>query len=252
MLNPSSNHPSNISIYFLLILTISLFTLIKSTKKIMILEENQLDTQIKLASETNHKLFLIFYVPNCMFCSHAVKSLKKEIVKRFEEDEKVSFGIVNLDNQKNAWVSLRFNISRTPHIILIDHNKMYYYQNAFEEESILRFIREEKNIEDGLDIPPPSTFFNKFNAAMKDLNERVEEFFSNYGLKKEFSSKITYVIIIITIISFIFIESLLIGFCKNLCFKKKQKIDEIKKVIEAKKEMKDKDKNKAKEKEKNE
>ena len=60
---------------FILFILILLFSFSLSTKKIMILEGDQLDSQIKLASETNYKLFLLFYVNNCEYCNMALKIL---------------------------------------------------------------------------------------------------------------------------------------------------------------------------------
>ena len=45
---------------FILFILILLFSFSLSTKKIMILEGDQLDSHIKFASETKFKLFLLF------------------------------------------------------------------------------------------------------------------------------------------------------------------------------------------------
>ena len=148
----------------------------------MLLEGDQLDYVIKNATITNTKLFLIFYIPSCIYCKHALKVLNDNIKNTFDEKAPISFGIINLENQTNIWTGLRFNITRIPYIILIEKNKMYYYQNSFEEQSVMNFINEEKNIEDALDIPPPVGFLGKLNAAMKELNEKVETYFGKYGI----------------------------------------------------------------------
>ena len=222
MLKYSKIHSNHIKTLFSLILIFSLIISIKSKKPIMVLEGDQLDYVIKNASITNTKLFLIFYIPSCIYCKHALKVLNDNIKNNFDEKAPISFGIINLENQTNIWTGLRFNITRIPYIILIEKNKMYYYQNSFEEQSVMNFINEEKNIEDALDIPPPVGFLGKLNAAMKELNEKVETYFGKYGIKKEFSSKICYIIIVLGFISLFYIEYQLIEFCKSL-FRKKNK-----------------------------
>ena len=219
----NNKYRKNIFFYFILIILLSLISLSQSTKKIMILEGEQLDFQIKNASETNSTLFLIFYVNRCLYCSHALKVLKNNIVKNFKEEDKISFGIINLENQTNIWSGIRFNITKIPYIILIQKNKMYYYQNSFEENLVMKFITEEKNIEDALDLPPPVNFFGKLKAVMKELDEKIVYFFGQFGMEKRFASKITYLFVIIGFIVIIFIEGLIFKFCRYF-FSKKNKI----------------------------
>ena len=131
---------------------------------------------------------------------------------------------------------------------------MYYYQNSFEEKLVMNFINEEKNIEDAFDIPPQVGFLSKLKAAMNELKEKVEIILGKYGIKKEFSSKICYIIIFFVLISIFYVEYHLIEFCKSL-FRKKNKNNikgktpgEIKEKDGGKKEKK----NKKEEKEKKE
>ena len=213
----------NFYIFFIIII---LIISSQSKKQIMLLDGDALDSQINLSSKSNTKLFLIFYVEHCIYCSHALKILKEKIVKNFEDEDEISFGVINLDDQKNVWTGLRFNISRIPYVILIEKEKMYYYQNAFEENLVMKFINEEKNEEDALDIPPPSNFFDKLKAVNKELAEKLGLFFEKFGLKKEFANKITYAVIILGFIIFVYIESKIIALCSNLCRKNKQIVKE--------------------------
>ena len=98
-------NPNILIIFFTLIL---LFSFSLSTKKVMILEGQQLDSQIKLASQSNYKLFVIFYVNNCEYCKMALKTLKTQVIKNFEDEDEISFGSINLDEQKNIWFEIRF------------------------------------------------------------------------------------------------------------------------------------------------
>ena len=138
-------------LYFTLLLC--LFQIYLSSKKIMVIEGNNIDSAIKNSMEGKSKLFLIFTVKNCPYCSHALKILKEKVVKNFEEEEEIFFGHVDLDNQLNVWLGIRFNITKIPYIILIENNKIFHFESQFEESLVLKFINEEKNLEEGEDIP---------------------------------------------------------------------------------------------------
>ena len=231
----NSLRDNNFYFYFLIILIATCINPIFPKKEIMLLEGDQVDYQINLSLNSNSKLFLVFYVGHCYYCGHVLKVLKEKILENFEDEDEISFGVINLDNQNNVWSGLRFNITKIPYIILIEKNKMYYYQNSFDEISVMKFITGEKEIEDALDIPPPPNFFVKLNAVMNELTEKIENIFEKFGLKREFAGKIVYIFVIIGFFIFIYIESKIILLCRNLCFKKK-KDEEKKEIIDDKKQ----------------
>ena len=215
----------SLNLFNLFILISSLFISCLSTKQIMSLEGEELDLQIKSSMQSNFKLFLIFYVNNCQYCNMAIKILKNQIIKNYEDEDEINFGTINLDNQKNAWLGLRFNVTRIPYIILIERNKMYLFQKNFEEKGVINFINEEKNIEDAFDIPEEITFFSKFKAAMNELSSKIEKVLEMYGINKKWGIKLSYFVIIVGVISFIYLENKLIDYCKN-SYKKKDNNDE--------------------------
>ena len=225
-------------LFFIVILC--LFKSSFSEKKIMKIEGENLDVVLKNSYLSKFKLFLVFYVKNCQYCTHALKVLKNQIAKNYDEEEEISFGSVDLDNQLNIWVGLRFNITRIPFIILVENNKMYHYENQFEESLVMKFISEEKNIEDGEDIPKPIGFTQKFYIAVDELTERMQGVVDMIGLKVKWNISMTYAFLVLIFFSFIYIESKIIQRCKNLCnFGKNNTIgNEIK--IEGKKEKKEK------------
>ena len=215
----------SLNLFNLFILISSLFISCLSTKQIMSLEGEELDLQIKSSMQSNFKLFLIFYVNNCQYCNMAIKILKNQIIKNYEDEDEINFGTINLDNQKNAWLGLRFNVTRIPYIILIERNKMYLFQKNFEEKGVINFINEEKNIEDAFDIPEEITFFSKFKAAMNELSSKIEKVLEMFGINKKWGIKLSYFVIIVGVISFIYLENKLIDYCKN-SYKKKDNNDE--------------------------
>ena len=163
----------------------------------MKIEGDNLDLALKNSYQSQFKLFLVFYVKNCQYCMHALKVLKNSIAKNYDEEEEISFGSVDLDNQLNVWVGLRFNITRIPFIILVENNKMYHYENQFEESLVMKFISEEKNIEDGEDIPKPIGFTQKFYIAVDELTERIQGVVDMIGLKVKWNINMTYAFLVL-------------------------------------------------------
>jgi len=223
-------NPNIVIIFFTLIL---LFSFSLSTKKVMILEGQQLDSQIKLASQSNYKLFVIFYVNNCEYCKMALKTLKTQVIKNFEDEDEISFGSINLDEQKNIWFGIRFNVTRIPYVILIENKKMYLYHKNFEAKEVIKFINEEKNIEDAFDIPDEITFFMKFKAAMNELAGKLEKILEKFGVNKTYGIKIAYFLIITGFISFIYLENKLLDSCRKHLYKKDMNSKNIKKEKES-------------------
>ena len=206
---------SNKNFYIFFIIIILLISS-QSKKQIMLLDGDDLDSQINLSSKSNTKLFLIFYVEHCIYCSHALKILKEKIVKNFEDEDEISFGVINLDDQKNVWTGLRFNISRIPYVILIEKDKMYYYQNAFEENLVMKFINEEKNIEDALDIPDDVGLSQKINFFMAGLIRQISDFFIRFGFNNNTSNILACVLLFIFLVIMIYLEHKLINGIRKL------------------------------------
>ena len=226
-----------------------LFQIYLSSKKILVIEGNNIDAAIKNSMEGKSKLFLIFTVKNCPYCSHALNILKDKVVKNFEEEEEIFFGHVDLDSQLNVWLGIRFNITKIPYIILIENNKIYHFESQFEEELVLKFINEEKNLEEGEDIPGRVTFMDKFNVAVNELTEHLQHLVNKLGLKITWNNTFTYIILIVFFIFFIYFESKLIDKCRNL-FRGKNKEKQINVEKKEEKEEKDKVENKEKNKDK--
>ena len=211
----------NLNLYINILILISLFSNSLSKKNVMNLEGKEVDKQIKKASESNYKLFLVFYLKNIEYCNFVLKTVKTKIINNFEDEDEISFGTINLSNQYNVWLGLRFNVTRIPYIILIEKNKIYKFEKIFEEKEVMKFINEEKNIEDAFDIPKEITLFSKLKAALNELSSKIERVLEMYGVNKKWSKIISYLTIIFCITSFIYLENKLIDSCKNSCKKKK-------------------------------
>ena len=229
----------NLKYVLLIILEFNLFELISAEKKIIIIEGDYLDKAIQNVISSNNKLFLIFHVQKCQYCTHVLKVLKSQVIKNYEDDENIFFGSVNLDEQSNVWLGVRFNISKIPFIILIENKKMYHFESQFEESLVVKFINEEKNVEDGEEIPPAVTFNRKFSIAVEELTQTIQGYLNKYLGTKMWSNKMTYILLVILFIGVIYIESSIINKCKNLCkFNKNVKKEDKKENIPEKNELK--------------
>ena len=214
----------NLNYVLFIMLEFYLFGLISSEKKILLIEGDYFDKAIQNAISSNYKLFLIFHVKKCQYCTHSLKVLKNQVIKNYEDDENIFFGSVNLDDQSNVWLGIRFNITKIPYIILIENKRMYHFESQFEESLVVKFINEEKNVEDGLEIPPSVSFRKKFEIAVEELTETIQGTLKKYLGLKMWSSKMTYILLAFLFVSVIYIESSIINKCKNLCkFNKKVK-----------------------------
>lgn len=212
---------SKFLVIILLIFLFSLFQLTYELKNIMILEGDSLDKAIQDSIEEKSKLLLIFYVNHCPYCAHSIKVLKEQIIKNFEDEEEINFGTINLDRQSNVWVGVRFNITRIPYIVLIENKKMYQFQSQFEESVVLKFIHDEKTIEDAIDIPDNVGWKIKSNIIMQELTERLKNFMQSllnkYGIKVQWNNTMTYIFLFFIMICIIYLENKLILLIKNLC-----------------------------------
>ena len=234
--------------FFLLLIIFTLISYIFS-KEIKIYEGDTFEQDLKSFIETKTKLFLIFFAKNCEYCGYSIHVLKELIVPHYENDNKISFGVINLDRKSNFWIGLKFNITHIPYILLIEDKKMYLFKDQFEERHVIDFINEEKNIEDAIDIPEDIGLYKKINFYMADIIQKTSDIFIKWGLSKFWSYTLSFILLILVFIYLVYLEHKLLNSVRQLisyCSKSKKKndnhIDDNKDNIEENKE----DKNKTK------
>ena len=214
----------------LLIFIFAIFQSINAKKEIMILEGDSFDFALQNSIEAKSKLFIIFYINNCPYCAHSLKVLKEKIINNYEDEDEINFATVNLDRKSNVWLGVRFNITRIPFIILIENKKMYQFHNQFEESVVLKFIEDEKVIEDSMDIPENIGIANKANVIIRELTERIKAtmqlLFDKYGIKVYWNNTMTYIFLVIVLIIFIYLENKLIVGIRKMCNFDKEKKNE--------------------------
>ena len=162
-----------------------------------------------------------------------MRVLKEKVVVHYENDNKITFGVVNLDRKDNFWIGLKFNITQIPYIVLIEEKKMYLFNEQFEEMNVVNFINEEKNIEDALDIPDDVGLMKKINFYMADIIQKTSDIFYKRGFSKFWSNIGALILLILAFLYLIYLEHkilssvrTLVDYCKKS--KKKKNSEEIK------------------------
>ena len=213
--------------FFLLLIIFTLISYIFS-KEIKIYEGDTFEQDLKNFIETKTKLFLIFFAKNCEYCSYSVRVLKELVVPHYENDNKISFGVINLDRKSNYWIGLKFNITHIPYILLIEDKKMYLFKDQFEERHVIDFINEEKNIEDAIDIPEDIGLYKKINFYMADIIQKTSDIFIKWGLSKFWSYTLSFILLILIFIYLVYLEHKLLNSVRQLisyCSKSKKEKD---------------------------
>ena len=204
-------------LFLFLIICLFKFSFSSKNKKILLIEGDDLNKAIDISTKNKVKLFLIFVVRKCRYCTHALKILKEDLVKHYENDENVMFGVVDLDLQSNVWAGLRFNITKIPHFLLVENNKMYQFENEFENDLVINFINEEKALEDGKNIPEVISLKKKFEVAVDELHEKFKEILKKLGINLNVNIYVTYALFFIFFIFVVYVESRILLKCYKIC-----------------------------------
>ena len=210
--------------FLLFLLKISLVT----AKQIKILEGDLFNQELQNIIQSKSKLFLIFFARNCEYCGYSVRVLKERVVPHYEDDDEVSFGVVNLDRQSNFWIGLQFNITQIPYIILIENRKMYRFKEQFDESIVVQFINEEKNIEDAFDIPEDIGLYKKINFFMTGIIQKTSNIFNKLGFNNFWSNTFSIILLAIFFIYLVYLEHNLLNWIRkivNFCLNRKKKKD---------------------------
>jgi len=210
--------------FFLLIIffIFSLFHQTLEIKSISIYEGDSFDEALQNSIKERKKLFVIFYVNHCSYCAHSIKVLKEQVIKNYDDEDEIEFGSVNLDKQSNVWLGIRFNITKIPFFILIENKRMYkFHEQLFEESIVLKFINEEKNIEDSFDIPESVQFWTKASIVWDEFTQKIKDtmqsLLDKYKIGIQWNNTMTYILLVFILMAFIFLESKLLQFIRYIC-----------------------------------
>ena len=206
--------------FSIILLIIIIFQIVYSKKEVITLDDFTFGEALNNSTKTQSKLFIIFYARKCPYCDHSIQILKERVINYFKDEDKVDFAIVNLNQQGNLWLTIRFNITQIPFIILIENNRMYPFKSQFEENTVVKFINEEKTIEDSLEIPGEVNYFTKaklfVNELTKKIKKKMESILQKYGIKAYWNNTMTLIVLLSIIFFIIYFETKLFSVSRNI------------------------------------
>ena len=239
-------------IYFLLLISIHIFTIltkenISSTKTNYVKKTVKPNQEIKIenvneeeglfSSEKIHELnditfdytirngeiyrwFILFYSRSCGHCKRA----KKEILKIFDDYKNISnLRFAEMEAYQNTMTNVRFNISGVPYMILIE-NKTILEMDLFPNyENLKDFILTNFSlVKDELKPLPKKVKFAYvawliLKQTLDDITASFNKYLTNKGVKLQFNtvSFVTFIIGIIILICWGMIHICLIYCCND-------------------------------------
>ena len=227
--------------FLLLIVTIKKISTSRENSYYILTDAN-FDTYIN-PDEKNTKWLIVFYVDKCNFCNQTIKILKDEIIPYYSKNKNIKFGTINCD--KNLWSAIRFNLSYTPYVILIENNKYYQFKTFPGKEAFINFIDEEKTVEDSLNIPKKISMIQKglkiFKGFASEITKTIQDYLDSNNYNFKWDIKYSMALIIGSTLIVIGLEILILFGVTNCLFgnkknKGKNKKNKIKKEKEDKKE----------------
>ena len=220
-----------------LFLFISLILIIKYNLSKYKLTNWIYDKSIKELKE-DEKYLIVFHVLSCTFCFYTLQTLENKVIPKYKDNEKIKFGFINCDT--NFWLTLRYNITHTPYIFLIENNKLYEFNDNPSFETLTKFIESEKYIEDEKKIPERMSVYNIIKTVLKGIIDEatlyIQEFLAYKNINIKWNNYYTVILIVFSLFSLFFLEMTVIKFLGMLC--KKKNVNENKEIKEEKKEEK--------------
>ena len=172
------------------------------------------------------KYLIVFHVLSCVFCQKTIQILENEVIPKYKNDKNINFGFINCD--QNFWLTLRYNITQTPYIFLIENKKLYKFNEIPSLETFSKFIEKEKDFEDGENIPNKMNLIEVIkivgNGILDEITIYIQNFLNEWNLKIQWNKYYTGSLLVILITTLFFLESMVLKVIGSLlCGKKDNK-----------------------------
>ena len=172
------------------------------------------------------KYLIVFHVLSCVFCQKTIQILENEVIPKYQYDKNINFGFINCD--QNFWLTLRYNITQTPYIFLIENKKLYKFNEIPSLETFSKFIEKEKDFEDGENIPDKMNLIEVIkivgNGILDEITIYIQNFLNEWNLKIQWNKYYTGSLLVILITTLFFFESMVLKVIGSLlCGKKDNK-----------------------------
>ena len=172
------------------------------------------------------KYLIVFHVLSCVFCQKTIQILENEVIPKYQYDKNINFGFINCD--QNFWLTLRYNITQTPYIFLIENKKLYKFNEIPSLETFSKFIEKEKDFEDGENIPDKMNLIEVIkivgNGILDEITIYIQNFLNKWNFKFQWNKYYTGSLLVILITTLFFLESMVLKVIGSLlCGKKDNK-----------------------------
>ena len=131
------------------------------------------------------KYLIVFHVLSCVFCQKTIQILENEVIPKYKNDKNINFGFINCD--QNFWLTLRYNITQTPYIFLIENKRIYTFNEIPSLETFSKFIEKEKDFEDGENIPDKMNLIEVIkivgNGILDEITIYIQNFLNKWNFK---------------------------------------------------------------------
>ena len=181
---------------------------------INILTDKNFSTSVTNLIETkNIKYLVVFYINSCPYCKESLKIINKYVIKNYKNNENIFFGKVNCN--QNTYLSIQFNITYIPYIVLFENKKMFVYKGNFDKQNFIQFIDSEKYAEDGLNIPENISniqyLIRMFNEFSEFVKYKIQPYLDKKGIKIKWNKNYTIISIFLILFLILFLEYYLLS-----------------------------------------
>ena len=187
-------------------------------KRIYNLTENEFIEVSKETKNTKIKWLMIFYTKDFDEYYKFMSLLKEDVYKKYRKNKNIKFGLLEINVKNYKWFTFMFDIKSIPFLILVSDERMYYYKDEeVSEENIVKFIDDNKTLNDSYPVPKKLNKFIKgiiiFKFFIEDLNNFFEIFSEKSNFKFKWNIKFTYAIVAFVLILFFIFEFYIIKMC---------------------------------------
>ena len=149
----------------------------------VVIELNDSNFDSIIQDGNNNRWFILFYLETCYHCHRAKEVLNRILELRdYEIINNIKFAEIEINI--NSKSDVRFNISKTPYIILVENNTMYELDLYPNEKNLKNFISTDlRNVTKDLKPFPHINilkyhfilFKNTLSFIVEKLNEYLEK-----------------------------------------------------------------------------
>ena len=156
-----------------------------------ILELNDSNFDSIIQDGNNNRWFILFYLETCYHC-HRAKTVLNRILELRDYEVINNIQFAEIEINRNSKSDVRFNISATPYIILVENNTMYELDLYPNEKNLINFIGTDfRNVTKDLKPFPHINIlkyhFVLFKNSLSFIVEKLNEYLERKKINFKFS-----------------------------------------------------------------